>query len=153
MKRTWTILGVRDVPASYRWYQSLFGQPQTPPAHEYFGQILDADGTVLLCLHQRGAHEHPSLMSPEKAAAGEALVTQRDGEHGRRARRGRPRQKDGRVPFFGTRDPAMPTTRMRSVFSMSTSDSSATWPREVAQDIAADMGGWPGVDCRHHTDW
>jgi hypothetical protein len=41
MKRTWTIIGVRDVPHSFKWYQSLFGQPQTPPAHDYFGQILD----------------------------------------------------------------------------------------------------------------
>ena len=25
MKRTWTIIGVRDVPMSFRWYQSQFG--------------------------------------------------------------------------------------------------------------------------------
>ena len=48
MKRTWTIIGVRDVPSSFKWYQSLFGQPETSPAHDYFGQILDTDGTVLL---------------------------------------------------------------------------------------------------------
>lgn len=29
MKRTWTIIGVSDVPASFKWYQSLFGQPET----------------------------------------------------------------------------------------------------------------------------
>ena len=33
MKRTWTIIGVRDVPGSFHWYQSLFGQPETSPAH------------------------------------------------------------------------------------------------------------------------
>jgi catechol 2,3-dioxygenase-like lactoylglutathione lyase family enzyme len=65
MKRTWTIIGVRDVPGSFKWYQSLFGQPETPPSHDYFGQIQDTDGTVLLCLHEWGAHEHPSLMSPD----------------------------------------------------------------------------------------
>ena len=43
MKRTWTIIGVRDVPGSFKWYQSLFGQPDTPPGHDYFGQILDTD--------------------------------------------------------------------------------------------------------------
>src|SRR5215475_7527620 len=64
MKRTWTIIGVGDVPVSFQWYRALFGQPATLPAHEYFGQILDPDGTVLLCLHKWGAHEHPSLMSP-----------------------------------------------------------------------------------------
>jgi catechol 2,3-dioxygenase-like lactoylglutathione lyase family enzyme len=74
MKRIWTILGVADVPASCRWYQSLFGQPETPPGHDYFGQIADADGTILLCLHSWGEHEHPSLMSPEKASPGNGLL-------------------------------------------------------------------------------
>ncbi len=74
MKRTWTIIGVRDVRSSFKWYQSLFGQPETSPAHDYWGQILDADGTVLLCLHEWGAHEHPSLSSPETASPGNGLL-------------------------------------------------------------------------------
>jgi hypothetical protein len=74
MKRTWTIIGVGDVPGSVKWYHSLFGQPETPPAHDHFGQILDTDGTVLLCLHQWGAHEHPSLMSPHAAPPGNGLL-------------------------------------------------------------------------------
>jgi catechol 2,3-dioxygenase-like lactoylglutathione lyase family enzyme len=74
MKRTWTIIGVRDVAASFRWYQSLFGLPGTSPAHDHFGQIVDTDGTVLLCLHQWGAHEHPSLMSPDTASPGNGLL-------------------------------------------------------------------------------
>jgi catechol 2,3-dioxygenase-like lactoylglutathione lyase family enzyme len=74
MKRTWTIIGVRDVAASCRWYQSLFGQPETPPAHSYFGQILDSDGTVLLCLHEWGEHDHPSLRSPDHATPGNGLL-------------------------------------------------------------------------------
>ena len=74
MKRTWTIIGVGDVPGSVKWYQALFGQPATLPAHDYFGQILDSDGTVLLCLHQWGAHEHPSLTSPDTASPGNGLL-------------------------------------------------------------------------------
>jgi catechol 2,3-dioxygenase-like lactoylglutathione lyase family enzyme len=74
MKRTWTIIGVNDVRASIKWYQSLFGQPQTAPAHDEFGQLLDSDGTVLLCLHEWGAHEHPSLMSPDRATPGNGLL-------------------------------------------------------------------------------
>jgi catechol 2,3-dioxygenase-like lactoylglutathione lyase family enzyme len=74
MKRTWTIIGVRDVPGSFKWYQSLFGQAETRPAHAYFGQILDSDGTVLLCLHEWGAHGHPSLMSPDHAPPGNGLL-------------------------------------------------------------------------------
>jgi catechol 2,3-dioxygenase-like lactoylglutathione lyase family enzyme len=74
MKRTWTIIGVADVTRSFKWYQSLFGQPEANPAHDYFGQILDADGTVLLCLHQWGAHEHPPLASPDHAQPGNGLL-------------------------------------------------------------------------------
>lgn len=74
MKRTWTIIGVRNVPASFKWYQSLFGHAETAPAHEYFGQILDTDGTVLLCLHRWGTHEHPSLMNPADAKPGNGLL-------------------------------------------------------------------------------
>ena len=73
MKRIWTIIGVADVPRSFAWYQSLLGLPSTAPAHDYFGQIVDTDGTVLLCLHAWGAHEHPSLTSPA-AAAGNGLL-------------------------------------------------------------------------------
>ena len=74
MKRIWTIIGVRDVPLSFKWYQSLFGQPETAPGHGYFGQILDTDGTVLVCLHQWGVHDHPTLMSPEEASPGNGLL-------------------------------------------------------------------------------
>jgi len=74
MKRTWTIIGVNDVATSCKWYQSLFGQPETQPAHDDFGQITDSDGTVLLCLHQWGAHEHPSLASPATATPGNGLL-------------------------------------------------------------------------------
>jgi catechol 2,3-dioxygenase-like lactoylglutathione lyase family enzyme len=73
-ERTWTSIGVKDVPRSFRWYQSLFGQPATPPGHPDFGQILDTDGAVLLCLHQWGAHGHPSLMSPDETSAGNGLL-------------------------------------------------------------------------------
>ncbi len=74
MKRTWTIIGVKNVPLSFKWYQSLFGQLETAPGHDYWGQLLDSDGTVLLCLHQWGAHEHPSLTSPDLAPAGNGLL-------------------------------------------------------------------------------
>jgi catechol 2,3-dioxygenase-like lactoylglutathione lyase family enzyme len=74
MKRTWTIIGVRDVPGSFKWYQAILGLPETAPAHDHFGQIVDTDGTVLVCLHQWGAHEHPSLTSPDKAAPGNGLL-------------------------------------------------------------------------------
>lgn len=75
MRRLWTIIGVQDVPTSFRWYQSLLGLAHAAgPAHEHFGQICDPDGTVLLCLHQWGAHDHPSLASPTQAPPGNGLL-------------------------------------------------------------------------------
>jgi catechol 2,3-dioxygenase-like lactoylglutathione lyase family enzyme len=74
MRRTWTIIGVGDVHRSFAWYQSLLGIPPMAPAHDYFGQIADADGTVLLCLHAWGDHDHPSLTSPERAQPGNGLL-------------------------------------------------------------------------------
>ncbi|MEO7362784.1 MAG: VOC family protein [Gemmatimonadaceae bacterium] len=74
MKRNWTIIGVRDVPGSFKWYQSLLGQTKTQPAHTHFGQLVDSDGTVLLCLHEWGAHEHPSLTSPDSATPGNGVL-------------------------------------------------------------------------------
>jgi catechol 2,3-dioxygenase-like lactoylglutathione lyase family enzyme len=74
MKRIWTIIGVRDVRGSFKWYQRLFGQPQTAPGHDYWGQLLDDDGTVLLCLHEWGEHDHPSLSSPDNASPGNGLL-------------------------------------------------------------------------------
>ena len=74
MKRTWTIIGVGSVPGSFKWYQALFGQPAALPAHDYFAQILDSDGTVLLCLHEWGTHEHPSLTSPDHGRPGNGLL-------------------------------------------------------------------------------
>lgn len=74
MRRLWTIIGVSDVAGSFKWYQSLLGLPETAPAHDYFGQILDGDGTVLLGLHEWGAHDHPTLTSPDRAGPGNGLL-------------------------------------------------------------------------------
>ena len=74
MKRVWPIIGVRDVPRSFKWYQLLFGQPETAPGHEYWGQIVDSDGTVLLCVHQWSTHQHPSLMTPDYGKPGNGLL-------------------------------------------------------------------------------
>ena len=74
MKRIWTIIGVTDVLQRFKWYQSLLGLPETTPAHDEFGRLVDADGTVLLCLHAWGAHEHPSLTSPHYAKPGNGLL-------------------------------------------------------------------------------
>jgi catechol 2,3-dioxygenase-like lactoylglutathione lyase family enzyme len=72
--RTWTIIGVHDVATSHAWYQALLGLPATAPAHDHFAQLLDTDGTVLLCLHAWDAHEHPTLMRSDTVTAGHGLL-------------------------------------------------------------------------------
>lgn len=74
MKRTWTVVGVGDVAGSFAWYQSLLGLPPSTPGHSYWGQILDTDGEVLLCLHEWGEHGHPSLVSAGTAPPGNGLL-------------------------------------------------------------------------------
>lgn len=73
MNHLWTMIGVVDVPRSLAWYQSLLGLPVTLPQHDYFATI-ETDGTVLLCLHRWGDHEHPSLASPDHAEPGNGLL-------------------------------------------------------------------------------
>src|SRR3954471_17374183 len=92
MKRTWTIIGARDVPGSFKWYQSLFGQPETSPGYDYFGQILDTDGLALPPPVGRARASH--LDEPGRGATGQraSLVLPRRGfrhvpEEGTRSRR------------------------------------------------------------------
>ena len=74
MKKLWTIIGVADVGRALQWYESLLGLPHEAPAHDYFGQVHGMDGDVLLCLHQWGAHEHPTLVGPARTEAGNGLL-------------------------------------------------------------------------------
>lgn len=74
MIRLWTIIGCADVRRSFDWYQSLLGIAKSEPHHDYFAQIIDADGTILLSLHAWGEHDHPTLTSPDRATPGNGLL-------------------------------------------------------------------------------
>jgi catechol 2,3-dioxygenase-like lactoylglutathione lyase family enzyme len=74
MNRLWTIIGVRDVARSFHWYQTLLGLAPGEPAHSYFGQLVDTDGTVLLCVHEWGVEDHPTIASPDAATPGNGLL-------------------------------------------------------------------------------
>ncbi len=73
MRRIWTIIGVADVARSLEWYQELLGLSKSQSAHDYFGQAIDEDGTVLICMHRWGDHDHPTLRRPDPAP-GNGLV-------------------------------------------------------------------------------
>ena len=75
MKWSWPIIAVSDVQLSSKWYQSLLNATNNHPGDPTFDQILDADGTILLCLHEWGGdHSHPSLMSPSDGTPGNGLL-------------------------------------------------------------------------------
>jgi hypothetical protein len=74
MKRTWPIIGVSDVQVSSGWYQALLNAVNNHQGDPTFAQVLDEDGTVLVCLHRWGDHSHPSLMSPHSGTPGNGLL-------------------------------------------------------------------------------
>ena len=74
MKRTWPIIGVSNVQVSSQWYQNLLNAANNHPGDSTFAQVLDEDGTILLCLHHWGDHGHPSLMSPHNGTPGNDLL-------------------------------------------------------------------------------
>ncbi len=76
MKRTWPIIGVADVPKSSAWYSRLLDAQNNHPGGTVFDQILDKDGTILLCLHLWDQHKDrwPSLSNPEEGNVGKGLL-------------------------------------------------------------------------------
>ena len=80
MKRTWPIVAVADVAGSAAWYIALLEARENHPGSTVFNQILDEDGTILLCLHRwgpsgpRGDHVWPSLADPKAGRAGNGLL-------------------------------------------------------------------------------
>ncbi|EHQ28626.1 VOC family protein [Mucilaginibacter paludis] len=65
MIRTEVIIGVRNVPKSSEWYQTLLNC-KSKHGGETFEILADKDDdTVILCLHKWGAHAHSTLMSPD----------------------------------------------------------------------------------------
>ena len=57
------IIAVKDVEASSKWYQSVFGCKRAHGGDEFAVLISDND-EILLCLHKWGEHEHPTMMNP-----------------------------------------------------------------------------------------
>lgn len=76
MKRTWPIVAVADVTKSSAWYVRLLDAQNNHPGATVFDQILDKDGTILLCLHHWDEHKDrwPSLSKPEDRNVGKGLL-------------------------------------------------------------------------------
>jgi catechol 2,3-dioxygenase-like lactoylglutathione lyase family enzyme len=64
MIRTEVIIAVNDVERSSKWYQRLLGCKSSHGGGT-FEILADEDGTVLLCLHKWGEHDHPTMSDPK----------------------------------------------------------------------------------------
>ena len=65
------MITVRDVEASSRFYQRVLDATSGHGGDEY--EQIVRDGTLLLQLHHRDAHEHPHLLD-EKVAVGNGVL-------------------------------------------------------------------------------
>jgi hypothetical protein len=64
MVRAETIIAVKDIPKSSKFYQDLL-DCKSEHGGETF-EILTSASNVILCLHKWGEHEHPTMLNPEK---------------------------------------------------------------------------------------
>lgn len=64
MVRTEPIIAVKDVQKSSKFYQKLFNCKSEHGGETF--EILTSENVVILCLHQWGDHEHPTMLNPEK---------------------------------------------------------------------------------------
>src|SRR5680860_564696 len=57
------IIAVKDVKASFRWYQLIFGFRSIHGGDD-FAVLVSENDEILLCLHKWGEHGHPSMENP-----------------------------------------------------------------------------------------
>jgi predicted enzyme related to lactoylglutathione lyase len=57
------IIAVKDIEASSKWYQSVFGW-RSLHGGKHFVTLASEDDEILMCLHKWGEHEHPTMMNP-----------------------------------------------------------------------------------------
>jgi predicted enzyme related to lactoylglutathione lyase len=57
------IIAVKDIPASSKWYQSVFNWKSLHGGNRF--DILVENDEVVLCLHQWEEDEHPTMTNPD----------------------------------------------------------------------------------------
>jgi hypothetical protein len=66
------IIAVKDISASAKWYENIFGCRRMHDGED-FAVMMAEDDTVLICLHQWQAHGHPTMADPS-LTAGNGLI-------------------------------------------------------------------------------
>ena len=64
MTRTDPIIAVKDIEASSKWYQSVFGC-KSKHGGNHFDVLVSEDDEVLLCLHKWHDDHHPTMANPD----------------------------------------------------------------------------------------
>ena len=57
------IIAVKDVEASSKWYQQVFGFSREHGGKE-FAVLVSENNEILLCLHKWEEHHHPTMTNP-----------------------------------------------------------------------------------------
>jgi catechol 2,3-dioxygenase-like lactoylglutathione lyase family enzyme len=63
MTRLETIIAVKDVAKSSKWYQDLLNL-KSNHGGDSFEMLADENETVILCLHKWDEHDHPTMKDP-----------------------------------------------------------------------------------------
>ncbi|MBV9993046.1 MAG: VOC family protein [Alphaproteobacteria bacterium] len=70
-----TLIAVRNVRASSRWYGELLGADSLPDhSHRDVYDRISCDGRLVLQLHAWDAEEHPNLVDAHKAPVGHGVL-------------------------------------------------------------------------------
>jgi catechol 2,3-dioxygenase-like lactoylglutathione lyase family enzyme len=72
MTRLETIIAVKDVAESSKWYQDLLNL-KSKHGGDNFEMLADDNGAVILCLHRWGEHDHPT-MTDQSIVIGNGLI-------------------------------------------------------------------------------
>lgn len=63
MTRLDPIIAVKNIVASSKWYQQIFGL-RNNHGGEHFSVLVSDDNEIILCLHKWEEHNHPTMTNP-----------------------------------------------------------------------------------------
>lgn len=72
MTRLETIIAVKDVAKSSKWYQDVLGLTSNHGG-DSFEMLANQQGNVILCLHRWDEHDHPTMKNPN-LTVGDGLI-------------------------------------------------------------------------------
>lgn len=73
MTRLDPIIAVKNIEASARWYHLVFGFKNAHGGKD-FAVLKSEDDEIILCLHQWGEHNHPSLKENNRTVGNGLLL-------------------------------------------------------------------------------